>query len=135
MATPTPEALNFSGPCDGLREEGLASLSAMNQPAMDQPMTKAAVATRPTWIVRHFWFAAAATALVAVTAPGRARAAMPFDGSWRVQIQTLSASCDRSYNLNANCYVAKPVDFFQFEKIVKAIKEFWFSIVILPPRD
>ena len=41
----------------------------------------------------------------------------------------------RSYQLNANCYVAKPVDFFQFEKIVKAIKEFWFSIVILPPRD
>ena len=40
-----------------------------------------------------------------------------------------------SYQLNANCYVAKPVDFHQFEKIVRAIKEFWFSIVILPPRD
>jgi len=41
----------------------------------------------------------------------------------------------RSYQLNANCYVAKPVDFHQFEKIVRAIREFWFSIVILPPRD
>ena len=41
----------------------------------------------------------------------------------------------RSYQLNANCYVAKPVDFLQFEKIVSAIKEFWFSIVILPPRN
>ena len=68
---------------------------------MDQPMTKAAVATRPTPIVRHFWFAAAAAAL-AVTAPGTARAAMPFDGYWKVQIETLSGTCDRSYNLNAN---------------------------------
>jgi hypothetical protein len=72
--------------------------------AMDQPMTKAAVATRPAPMFRHFWFAAAAAALVAlaVTAPGKARAAMPFDGHWKVQIHTLSGSCDRSYNFAAS---------------------------------
>src|SRR5215218_9580384 len=72
----------------------------MNQPDMDQPMTKAVVASRPVPMFRHFWLAAAAAALVAltVTAPGKARAAMPFDGHWKVQIQTLSGTCDRSRN-------------------------------------
>ena len=67
-------------------------------------MTKAAVATRSTPFVRHFWLAAAGAALaaLAVTSSGPARAAMPFDGSWRVSIETLSGSCDRSYNFNAS---------------------------------
>jgi len=38
----------------------------------------------------------------------------------------------RAYNLNANCYVTKPVDFEQFEKVVQAIDSFWFGIVTLP---
>ena len=63
-------------------------------------MTKAAVATRPTSHVRYFWFAAAGAALaaLAVMAPGKARAAMPFDGYWNVSIMTMSGTCDRSYN-------------------------------------
>ena len=68
-------------------------------------MTKAAVATRSTPFVRHFWLAAAGAALaaLAVTAPPTtARAAMPFDGSWRVSIQTLSGSCDPVYNFNVS---------------------------------
>ena len=40
----------------------------------------------------------------------------------------------KSYRLNANCYVTKPVDFFQFMKVVKAIEDFWMCIVKLPPR-
>lgn len=40
----------------------------------------------------------------------------------------------RAYNLNANCYVTKPVDFDQFMRIVRTIEEFWLNIVTLPPR-
>ena len=38
----------------------------------------------------------------------------------------------RSYQLHANCYVTKPLDIEQFFKVVKNIKEFWMSIVVLP---
>jgi CheY-like chemotaxis protein len=38
------------------------------------------------------------------------------------------------YDLHANCYVTKPVDLAQFTKIVKEIKQFWFSVVKLPPE-
>ncbi len=36
------------------------------------------------------------------------------------------------YNLNANCYITKPVDFEQFIKVVSAVEEFWLTIVRLP---
>jgi CheY-like chemotaxis protein len=39
-----------------------------------------------------------------------------------------------AYNLHANCYITKPVDYQQFLKIVQSIEDFWFSIVQLPPR-
>lgn len=39
-----------------------------------------------------------------------------------------------AYNLSANCYITKPVDFDQFVKIVKSIENFWFAIVKLPPE-
>jgi two-component system, chemotaxis family, response regulator Rcp1 len=38
----------------------------------------------------------------------------------------------RSYQLHANCYVTKPVDFKQFLKVVKSIEEFWLTVVKLP---
>lgn len=38
------------------------------------------------------------------------------------------------YNLNANCYITKPVDFERFVKIVQSIEDFWFTIVKLPPQ-
>ncbi len=41
----------------------------------------------------------------------------------------------QSYDLHANCYITKPVDLDQFLKIVRAIKDFWFTIVTLPPTD
>ena len=40
----------------------------------------------------------------------------------------------RAYNLSANCYVTKPVDFDQFMRIVRAIEEFWLNVVTLPPK-
>ena len=38
----------------------------------------------------------------------------------------------RAYNLNANCYVSKPVDLEQFIKVVRTINDFWLTIVKLP---
>ena len=40
----------------------------------------------------------------------------------------------RAYDLHANCYVTKPVDFEQFIHVVRTIENFWFSIVKLPPE-
>jgi CheY-like chemotaxis protein len=38
----------------------------------------------------------------------------------------------KSYNLHANCYITKPLDFRQFTKIVESIENFWLTIVKLP---
>ncbi|MCX4389329.1 response regulator [Micromonospora peucetia] len=40
----------------------------------------------------------------------------------------------RSYQLHANAYVAKPVDFERFISVVRQIDEFFVSVVKLPPR-
>lgn len=40
----------------------------------------------------------------------------------------------RSYELHANCFITKPVDFEQFAKVVQSIERFWFEVVKLPPR-
>jgi two-component system, chemotaxis family, response regulator Rcp1 len=40
----------------------------------------------------------------------------------------------KAYDLNANCYVTKPVDLDQFIKVIHTIDEFWLSIVRLPPK-
>ena len=52
-----------------------------------------------------------------------------------VMLTTSSAEEDilKSYNLHANCYVLKPVEFDSFVKAVQSIQHFWFSIVMLPP--
>jgi len=40
----------------------------------------------------------------------------------------------RSYDLHANCYIRKPVDLEQFMSVVKAVEDFWFTVVKLPPN-
>ncbi len=40
----------------------------------------------------------------------------------------------RAYELHANCYVTKPVDFNQFMRIVRTLDDFWLSVVRLPPH-
>ena len=39
-----------------------------------------------------------------------------------------------AYELQANCYITKPVDLDQVITAVKSIEDFWFSIVKLPPE-
>jgi chemotaxis family two-component system response regulator Rcp1 len=41
----------------------------------------------------------------------------------------------RSYELQANCYITKPVDLEQFITVVKSIEDFWLTIVTLPNRS
>lgn len=49
-----------------------------------------------------------------------------------------SSSAERdvvdSYDLGAACYVTKPVDLDQFQKIVDALEGFWFTVVRFPPQ-
>lgn len=37
-----------------------------------------------------------------------------------------------AYDLHANCYITKPVDFERFQAAIKAIETFWLSTVRLP---
>jgi len=41
----------------------------------------------------------------------------------------------KSYSLHANCYIKKPLDLDQFLRVVKAIENFWLTIVKLPPNE
>ena len=40
----------------------------------------------------------------------------------------------KAYNLHANAYVTKPLDFDQFIKVIKSIENFWLEIVKLPSK-
>lgn len=40
----------------------------------------------------------------------------------------------QAYQLNANCYITKPLDFSQFVNLVRNIESFWLTIVTLPPK-
>lgn len=41
----------------------------------------------------------------------------------------------KTYNLHANCFITKPLDLNQFSHVVKSIREFWLTIVKLPPNE
>ena len=52
-----------------------------------------------------------------------------------VVVLTTSAADEdilRSYDLSANCYITKPVDLYQFIKVIRSIEAFWLTIVSLP---
>lgn len=38
----------------------------------------------------------------------------------------------RAYDLHANCYITKPVEFGRFVEVVQSIEDFWLKIVELP---
>jgi CheY-like chemotaxis protein len=38
----------------------------------------------------------------------------------------------KTYELNANCYITKPIDLEQFICVVKLIEQFWLALVKLP---
>jgi two-component system, chemotaxis family, response regulator Rcp1 len=38
----------------------------------------------------------------------------------------------RSYELHANCFISKPMDFNEFSAVVKSIEDFWLTVARLP---
>jgi DNA-binding NarL/FixJ family response regulator len=40
----------------------------------------------------------------------------------------------KSYELQANCYLKKPVQFEAFERLVRSINDFWLTTVKLPQQ-
>ena len=40
----------------------------------------------------------------------------------------------KTYDLHANCYITKPVTLDRFLTVVQTIKDFWLTIVKLPPN-
>jgi CheY-like chemotaxis protein len=53
-----------------------------------------------------------------------------------VVLTTSDAEVDiaKSYELQANCYLSKPVELDAFESLVKSINDFWLTKVKLPPQ-
>jgi CheY-like chemotaxis protein len=58
----------------------------------------------------------------------------------RIPVVVLTSSSSevdilKSYDLNANCFVTKPVDLNQFITVVQNIRDFWVEIVTLPTDE
>ncbi len=51
-----------------------------------------------------------------------------------VVLTTSNAEQDilKTYNLHANCYINKPVDFEKFFDVIQKIEDFWLATAILP---
>lgn len=41
----------------------------------------------------------------------------------------------RSYDLGVHSYITKPVDLDQFFNVIRTLEEYWFQIVVLPPKN
>src|ERR1700686_1989291 len=48
---------------------------------------------------------------------------------------TAEADIVKSYQLQANCYLSKPVQLEAFESMVKSINDFWLTMVKLPQKS
>jgi two-component system response regulator len=75
---------------------------------------------------------------------------MPKMGGWEVLAEMLKddhlkglpvvvlttseqeAEVSKMYKLRCSSYIVKPVDFDQFLKVIRAIAEYWFTVVVLP---
>jgi CheY-like chemotaxis protein len=40
----------------------------------------------------------------------------------------------RSYEVGCNSFITKPVGMDQFIRVIQALEEYWFQIVVLPPK-
>jgi two-component system, chemotaxis family, response regulator Rcp1 len=47
---------------------------------------------------------------------------------------TAEADIHKAYELHANCYISKPVDFTEFISAVRSLEGFWLKIVRLPTQ-
>ena len=58
----------------------------------------------------------------------------------RIPVIVLTASHDPDdvkavYELNANCYLVKPINMTEFLNIIRALDQFWLSVVTLPAAE
>jgi two-component system, chemotaxis family, response regulator Rcp1 len=53
-----------------------------------------------------------------------------------VVLTTSSAETDilEMYKLRCSSYITKPVDFEQFQKLVNELGNYWFTLVVMPPK-
>ncbi len=53
-----------------------------------------------------------------------------------IVLTTSSAERDilLSYNMHANCYIKKPIEYDEFMSAIKGLENFWTKIVRLPPE-
>jgi chemotaxis family two-component system response regulator Rcp1 len=42
---------------------------------------------------------------------------------------------DKAYDLQANCYVTKPMDLEEYTSVVKSISDYWLTVAQLPTGD
>lgn len=54
-----------------------------------------------------------------------------------IPVIVLTTSCNeddvlRTYNLHANCFITKSLDFEDFLKVIRTIEDFWLTVVHLP---
>ena len=47
----------------------------------------------------------------------------------------LEEDITRSYDLGVHSYITKPVELDQFFNVVRTLEEYWFQIVVLPPKN
>jgi len=55
----------------------------------------------------------------------------------KIPVLIMTSSVDEkdlaaAYDLNANCYIRKPADLPEYERVVRAIEDFWLTTVTLP---
>jgi two-component system, chemotaxis family, response regulator Rcp1 len=55
----------------------------------------------------------------------------------KIPVVVLTTSSDeedifKTYNLHANCFITKSIDFDQFIRVIRSIEDFWLTIVQLP---
>lgn len=58
----------------------------------------------------------------------------------KLPVVVLTTSQDESdllemYRLRCSSYISKPVDFTEFQRVVEELGKYWFSVVILPPKE
>jgi chemotaxis family two-component system response regulator Rcp1 len=58
----------------------------------------------------------------------------------RIPVSILTSSSSerditQSYQLGANCYMVKPLDFKSFQSTVRAVEQFWFGVAKLPQEE
>ncbi len=59
---------------------------------------------------------------------------------FRTPIVVLTTSAEqedvvRSYDLGVHSYITKPVDMAQFVKVIQTLEQYWFEVVVRPPRS